>query len=218
MNRRVAAVVVAVIAVVLTAFGTATAFGQGGVEPITRTCDGFTEHEIHDGFQEDDEQCVETEFGEHPSLANTAQLLIVDAPEKVRPNEPFTIKVSTRNLVRDRFLAAADGGYYLESATLNEAGLTRGHVHTSCVPIGNGNNAPAPIRSDTFVATEDDGGGARPDTFAVQIKGLPDKGEWRCLSWAGDGSHRPPMAPFANVQIAADAVRVEVTDKKNRRD
>ena len=34
-------------------------------------------------------------------------------------NESFRLKVSTRNLVRDRFLGAADGGYYLESSFLD---------------------------------------------------------------------------------------------------
>ena len=39
--------------------------------------------------------------------------------------------MSTRNLIRDRFLGAAVGGYYLESSVLKH-GIQRGHFHTAC--------------------------------------------------------------------------------------
>ena len=58
-------------------------------------------------------------------------LLITDSPRFVRANTAFTLKVSTRNLIRDRFLGAAVGGYYLESSVLKD-GIQRGHFHTAC--------------------------------------------------------------------------------------
>jgi hypothetical protein len=71
--------------------------------------------------------------------------------------------------------------------------------------------APQPDRQDVFVATEDGGGGAAPDTVAVQIPGLPAAGEAQCTTWAGDGSHRIPMQVFANQVPAVDSVRIQVT-------
>src|SRR4051794_33955748 len=56
----------------------------------------------HDGFQKGD-RCVSTEFGEVGSAANNPSLLITSAPSRVAVNTPFTLKVSTRNLIRDRF-------------------------------------------------------------------------------------------------------------------
>ena len=50
--------------------------------------------------------------------------------------------MSTRNLVRDRFLGAAAGGYYLESSFLNDEGLQRGHFHTACRILPNTDEAP----------------------------------------------------------------------------
>ena len=50
----------------------------------------------------------------------------------VTARSPFTLQVSTRNLVRDRFLAAGQGGYYVESSVLTGEGLVRGHFHTAC--------------------------------------------------------------------------------------
>jgi hypothetical protein len=227
MNRKVVGVASAVVALVLTGFGTlGPASGAGKVEPITRTCEGFTELETHDGFQHPEPTCVETEFGEVSEQSKNPQLLIVDAPEKVRANEPFTIDVSTRNLVRDRFLKAADGGYYLESGTLNEQGLTRGHFHTACRQITDENNAPTPDRNNIFIATEDGGGGASPDTVSVKIaNGLPAVGTFQCAAWAGDGSHRVPLMSFANQIPAFDTVRIEVKgamakgqDKRSKED
>lgn len=209
MNRKVAAVAASVVALVLTGAGLAS--GAAKVEPITRTCDGFTQLDTHDGFQHADPTCVETEMGEISAQNDNPQLLITDAPNRVKANEPFTIKVSTRNLVRDRFLKAADGGYYLESGTLNDQGLTRGHFHTACRPLDNQNEAPQPNRNDIFIATEDGGGGKTPDTVSVSIaNGLPTEGTWQCASWAGDGSHRIPLMSFANQIPAFDTVEIKV--------
>jgi len=181
------------------------------VEPLARDCTG-SQLDLHNGFQEAP-RCATTAFGEVPAQPNGASLLIVDAPKKVKPGKAFQLKVSTRNLVRDRFLAAAQGGYYLETSLLNGQGLVRGHFHTACQMIGQ--EAPPPDRQfDTFVATEDGKGGATPDTVTVNIgKGLPTSGEARCVVWAGDGSHRVPMEQFANQIIAVDAVRIQVKDK-----
>ena len=188
----------------------AVAAAAAALEPLARDCTG-SELDLHNGFQEAP-RCAETAFGEVPAQANGAQLLIVDAPQKVKKGQAFTLKISTRNLVRDRFLAAGQGGYYLETSLLNDAGLVRGHFHTACQMIGKA--APAPDRQfDTFIATEDGKGGAEPDTVTVTIaKGLPREGEARCVSWAGDGSHRVPMEQFANQIIAVDAVRIKVQD------
>lgn len=166
--------------------------------------------EAHGGFQ-DGNRCVDTEFGEVAAAENNPTLMIVNAPRTVRPNQQFTITVSTRNLVRDRFLGAAAGGYYLESSFLTEQGLTRGHFHTACRMLNSRTNAPDPAPVPAFfVATEDGRGGTRPDTVTVTIPGLPQRGIAQCASWAGDGSHRVPMMQRANQIPAFDVVRVEV--------
>jgi hypothetical protein len=154
--------------------------------------------------------CVSTPFGEVGAAEDNPQLLITEAPEEVAVGQAFTLEVSTRNLVRDRFLAAAEGGYYVEPSTLTEDGLVRGHVHTACRVLGDTDTAPRPERQAVFVATEDGGGGARPDTVTVRIPGLPAAGEAQCATWAGDGSHRMPMMVFANQVPAFDAVRITV--------
>jgi hypothetical protein len=181
----------------------------GPVEPLSATCED-SKLPPHTGFQIGP-ACVSTQFGEVPAAEDVAQLLITDAPDTVTAGQPFTLKVSTRNLVRDRFLAAADGGYYVERSTLTEDGLVRGHFHTACRVLGSTRQAPAPERQAVFVATEDNGGGAAPDTVTVKIPGLPTAGEAQCATWAGDGSHRMPMMVFANQIPAFDSVRITVT-------
>ena len=178
------------------------------LEPLAQDCSA-SQLQIHNGFQEAP-RCVVTEFGEMTTAEKSPTLQIVSAPHKVKAGEAFQIKVSTRNLVRDRFLAAGQGGYYLESSQLDASGLIRGHFHTPCQMVGSA--APTPDRQfDTFVATEDGKGGAEPDTVTVTIgKGLPTAGEARCAAWAGDGSHRVPMMQFANQIPAFDSVRIEV--------
>ncbi|MDQ4103990.1 MAG: Pecanex-like protein 1 [Actinomycetota bacterium] len=166
--------------------------------------------EPHNGFQ-DAPRCVRTSFGEVSAADKNPSLLITSAPRKVRPGERFTITVSSRNLVRDRFLAAADGGYYLERSELNDDGLQRGHFHTACRMLGDTNVAPEPdAEPAAFIATEDGRGGARPDTVRVRVPGLPGKGVAQCAVWAGDGSHRIPMMQRANQTPAFDAVRIAV--------
>ena len=163
----------------------------------------------HTGFQVGP-ACVSTPFGELGAPEDNPQLLITEAPDEVAVGQAFTLQVSTRNLVRDRFLPAAEGGYYVEPSTLTEDGLVRGHVHTACRVLGDTDTAPQPERQAVFVATEDGGGGARPDTVTVRIPGLPAAGEAQCATWAGDGSHRMPMMVFANQVPAFDAVRITV--------
>ncbi|WP_099343929.1 MULTISPECIES: hypothetical protein [unclassified Actinoplanes] len=163
----------------------------------------------HDGFQKGD-RCVSTEFGEVASAANDASLLITAAPVVVAPNTPFTLKVSTRNLIRDRFLAAGKGGYYVESSVLQN-GIVRGHFHTACRMLASTRSAPDPDPVPAFfVATEDGKGGRTPDTVTIQVPGLPAEGTAQCASWAGDGSHRTPMMERANQTPAIDAVRILV--------
>ncbi len=165
----------------------------------------------HDGFQKGD-RCVSTAFGEVGSAANNPSLLITDSPQSVGVNQPFTLKVSTRNLIRDRFLAAGAGGYYVESSVL-EGGIVRGHFHTACRMLDGTSSAPAPDPVPAFfVATEDSKGGKTPDTVTINVPGLPEAGTAQCAAWAGDGSHRIPMMERANQTPAIDAVRVTVRD------
>jgi hypothetical protein len=154
-------------------------------------------------------------MGEVPAAELGPQLLIVDAPQNVRPGDEFTLRISSRILIRDRFLGAADGGYYLESSFLDEDGIQRGHFHAGCLNLVDGNQAPAAsttLDPQFFAAIEDGGGGAGVDFVTVEIPGLSEPGMYRCMVWAGDGSHRVPMMSFARQQIAVDAVRITVTD------
>nr|WP_221382375.1 hypothetical protein [Actinoplanes polyasparticus] len=163
----------------------------------------------HDGFQLGS-RCVSTEFGEVGEAKDNPSLLITEAPVAVAPNTPFSLKISTRNLIRDRFLAAGKGGYYVESSVLR-GGLVRGHFHTACRMLENTNEAPAsdPVPA-FFVATEDSKGGATPDEVTIAVPGVPAEGTAQCSSWAGDGSHRVPMMVRANQTPAIDSVRITV--------
>jgi hypothetical protein len=164
----------------------------------------------HTGFQ-DGNRCVSTAFGEVGTAANNPTLLIVDAPTTVQVGQAFTLKISTRNLVRDRFLAAAQGGYYLESSFLTDQGLVRGHFHTACRMLPSTDVAPAPDPVPAFfVATEDKGGSATPDVITINVSGMPSAGTAQCASWAGDGSHRIPMMQTAKQIPAFDSVRITV--------
>ncbi|WP_203870997.1 hypothetical protein, partial [Plantactinospora endophytica] len=180
----------------------------GGLNPLGKDCKG-SDLPAHTGFQEGG-RCVSTAFGELGAAAENPALLISEAPRKVRAGQPFRLVVSTRNLVRDRFLPAARGGYYLESSVLNEDGLVRGHFHTACRMLTSTSEAadPAPVPA-FFVATEDGKGGAEPDSVIVEVPGLP-AGLAQCSSWAGDGSHRIPMMVRANQIPALDSVRIYV--------
>jgi hypothetical protein len=166
----------------------------------------------HNGFQ-DAPRCVSTAFGEVSAQAKNPTLLITRAPQRVRVGQAFTLQISTRNLVRDRFLGAAAGGYYLESAFLTADGLTRGHFHTACRMLTSTRAAPDPsVAVAFFVATEDKAGGSQPDTITINVTGMPQAGLAQCVSWAGDGSHRIPMMQLAKEIPAVDAVRFQVTN------
>ncbi|HEU4422044.1 MAG TPA: Pecanex-like protein 1, partial [Pilimelia sp.] len=182
---------------------------NNGLDVIARDCEK-TRFEKHGGFQ-DAPRCVETEMGEVSAADKNPSLLIASAPRLVRVNKPFEMKISTRNLVRDRFLAAGAGGYYLETSVLTEEGLQRGHFHVSCRMLSSRRNAPNPEPVPAFFkAIEDSKGGAQPDTVTVQIPGLPSTGTAQCAAWAGDNTHRIPMMQRANQQPAFDVVRITV--------
>jgi hypothetical protein len=179
------------------------------LEVLARDCSD-SDLEEHDGFQLGP-RCVETEFGELGTAETNPTLLIVGAPREVDADEPFTILVSTRNLVRDRFLKAAEGGYLKETSLLNDDGLVRGHFHTACRILDSTDEAPDPAPVPAFfVATEDKKGGEEPDVVEVQVPGLPDEGVFQCTVWAGDGSHRIPMMQRANQTPAFDSIRIRV--------
>ncbi|WP_405432557.1 hypothetical protein [Micromonospora sp. NBC_00617] len=180
-----------------------------GLGVLANNCDE-SQLQRHDGFQNGN-RCVSTEFGEVGAAANNPSLLITQFPQQVGRNQPFTLRVSTRNLVRDRFLAAGQGGYYVESSLLNAQGLVRGHFHTACRMLDSLTAPPEPQEVPAFfVATEDGRGGAQPDEVTIQIPGLPESGTAQCSVWAGDGSHRLPMMERANQTPAFDAVRIDV--------
>jgi len=165
---------------------------------------------VHDGFQNGN-RCVDTEMGELGEAGTNPSLLITDAPERVGLNEPFTIEVSTRNLVRDRFLPAGQGGYYVDMSILNAQGLVRGHFHTACRVLTSTDLAPEPAPVPAFfVATEDSRGSTEPDIIEIRVPGLAQPGTFQCAAWAGDASHRIPMMQRANQIPALDSVRVEV--------
>ncbi|MGW5561678.1 hypothetical protein ACWER9_31240 [Micromonospora sp. NPDC003944] len=181
--------------------GTAPGAGLG---VLANDCDE-SRLQPHDGFQNGN-RCVSTEFGEVGAAATNPSLLITQFPEQVGQNQPFTLRVSTRNLVRDRFLAAGQGGYYVESSLLNDQGLVRGHFHTACRMLDSLTAPPEPQEVPAFfVATEDGRGGAQPDEVTIQIPGLPESGTAQCSVWAGDGSHRLPMMERANQTPAFDS-------------
>ncbi|MGC4813798.1 hypothetical protein ACLQ29_24975 [Micromonospora sp. DT228] len=180
-----------------------------GLGVLANDCDE-SRLQPHDGFQIGN-RCVSTEFGEVGAAANNPSLLITQFPDQVGRNQAFTLRVSTRNLVRDRFLAAGQGGYYVESSLLNAQGLVRGHFHTACRMLDSLTAPPEPQEVPAFfVATEDGRGGAQPDEVTIQIPGLPESGTAQCSVWAGDGSHRLPMMERANQTPAFDSVRIDV--------
>lgn len=181
-----------------------------GLDVLARDC-SESDLEPHTGFQ-DGNRCVDTAFGEVGSADDNPTLLITSAPRSVPAGQSFELKVSTRNLVRDRFLGAAAGGYYLEASVLNADGIQRGHFHTACRMLPSTDTAPdAAPEPEFFLATQDNKGGAGADTVTITVPGLTTKGVAQCSSWAGDGSHRIPMMQRANQTPAFDSVRVEIT-------
>ncbi|MGI5129682.1 hypothetical protein ACQEVB_22940 [Pseudonocardia sp. CA-107938] len=182
---------------------------NNGLDVLGRNCDNSDLPE-HTGFQVAP-ACVDTAFGEVAGADKSPALLITEAPREVKVGEAFTLKVSTRNLVRDRFLGAAAGGYYLESSFLDKNGIQRGHFHTACRMLPSLDEAPdSSPDPDFFLATQDNKGGAGTDTVDVEVTGLSKKGTAQCTSWAGDGSHRIPMMQRANQTPAVDSVRITV--------
>ena len=167
----------------------------------------------HTGFQSADAQCVSTAMGEVAKEDRLPSLLITKSPKTVGVNQPFTLEISTRNLIRDRFLGAAAGGYYLESSFLDpKTGLQRGHFHTACRILPSGNEAPDSGKApEFFLATQDNKGGSAPDKVTIEVPGIKNAGELQCTSWAGDGSHRTPMMSRANETPAIDSVRITVS-------
>jgi hypothetical protein len=164
----------------------------------------------HTGFQ-DANRCISTDHGEVGELAKNPTALIVEFPEDgVQANTPFTITISTQNIIRDRFLGAAVGGYYAEMDLLNAQGFARGHAHLGCRMLPNTNAAPDPTRSIFFVAIEDQAGSDTPDRIVVNVAGLPTPGLVQCGLWLGGNSHRLPSMQFANSMPGFDAVRFEV--------
>jgi hypothetical protein len=180
------------------------------LEILANNCDN-SKLAIHDGFQAGN-KCVTTGFGEVGETAKNPTLIISSAPRRVRAGQPFQIKVSTRNLVRDRFLAAAQGGYYKESSLLNDESLQRGHFHTACRMLSSTSLAPDPTSGSVFFkATEDKRGSEKPDVVTVDVPtGLPSRGLAECAAWAGDGSHRIPMMESVQAIPAFDTVRIWV--------
>jgi len=171
----------------------------------------------HTGFQSADAQCVNIAMGEIAAEDKLPSLLITGAPRVVRVGQEFKLQISTRNLVRDRFLGAAAGGYYLESSFLNDAGLQRGHFHTACRNLSSTRSAPDSGKApEFFLATQDNGGGAGSDTVTITVPGIKSAGVLQCTSWAGDGSHRTPMMSRANETPAIDSVRIFVVGRGQR--
>jgi hypothetical protein len=184
---------------------------DNGLDVLGRDCSD-SDLPPHDGFQESP-ACVGTQMGEVAAEDELPSLLITAAPETVEVDESFRLEVSTRNLVRDRFLGAADGGYYLESSFLDDDGLQRGHFHTACRLLPSTSEAPDSGEApEFFLATQDNRGGAEPDTVTVDVPGIDAAGELQCTSWAGDGSHRTPMMTRADQTPAIDSVRITVRD------
>jgi hypothetical protein len=166
--------------------------------------------DAHNGFEEGP-RCVDTSFGEVADEDQSPSLLITESPDTVQAGENFTLTVSTRNLIRDRFLGAAAGGYYKEASFLNEDGIQRGHFHTACRILESTDEAPEPDPNPQFfLATQDNGGGEDPDTVEIPVTGIQEQGTLQCAVWAGDGSHRLPMMQRANQTPAYDVVRITV--------
>lgn len=184
---------------------------------LGRTCENSA-LPIHTGFQEAP-ACVETAMGEVAPADKNVSLLITSAPTEVESGEDFAIQVSTRNLIRNRFLGAAAGGYYRETSVLTEDGLTQGHFHCGVYRLDDPTVAPEPnIDPNFFAAVEDSAGGAEPDVVEISISGTLDDGTTRLqpglhrlMCWAGDPTHRVPLMQFARHPIAADVVRINVT-------
>jgi hypothetical protein len=174
-----------------------------GLAPLSRSCDD-SPLATNDGFQKGN-TCVAVDSGEVSD--KTPAVLITRAPERVAAGRDFQVAISSRNVVRDRFLAAATGGYYAERSVLNPQGVQRGHSHVWVQDIGSGASAPdadaAPL--DFFKAVEDNGDG----DFTLTITGLTPGNKKLCVNDA-DGSHRTAMTKAAKLAMPYDCVRLTV--------
>src|SRR6266508_1633752 len=175
-----------------------------GDAPLSKDC-GDSPLTVNDGFQKGN-TCVAVDSGEVSD--KTPAVLITDAPEEVAAGQDFQVAISSKNVVRDRFLAAATGGYYAERSVLNPNGVQRGHSHVWVQDIGDGQSAPnadaAPL--DFFKAVEDNGDG----DFTLTITGLTAGNKKLCVNDA-DGSHRTAMTKAAKLAMPYDCVRLTVT-------
>src|SRR6266511_394231 len=177
--------------------------GQNGDAPLSKAC-GDSPLTVNDGFQKGN-TCVAVDSGEVSD--KTPAVLITRAPRRVAAGQDFQISISSRNVVRDRFLAAATGGYYAERSVLNPQGIQRGHSHVWVQDIGSGRTAPdadaAPL--DFFKAVEDNGDG----DFTLTITALTAGNKKLCVNDA-DGSHRTAMTKAAKLAMPYDCVRLFV--------
>src|SRR5438034_9695678 len=96
-----------------------------GDAPLSKSCDD-SPLATNDGFQKGN-TCVAVDSGEVSD--KTPAVLITSAPRRVPEGRDFQVAISSRNVVRDRFLAAATGGYYAERSVLNPQAIQRGHSH-----------------------------------------------------------------------------------------
>jgi len=174
---------------------------------LTNTC---TDSALppHDGFEQAP-RCVATDAGEVPTA--TPAVLLARFPRIVRAGQPFQVTLSTRNLVRDRFLKAAEGGYYREMSVLDPGGVVRGHLHLYVQALTDGASVPdadaTPL--EFFRAVEDGGGGAGLSRVSVSVAGLTAGPKRLCVTM-GDGSHRVPLMRAAKLAAGIDCVRIRV--------
>ncbi len=177
------------------------------VQIISNTCDD-SQLQRHDGFQ-NAPRCVATDHGE--VAAATPAVLLSRFPRVTRAGQAFQVIISTRNLVRDRFLAAAAGGYYAERSILDGNGITRGHLHVYVQALSDGSNVPDADANplEFFQAVEDGGGGAGLSRLTVSIGALTAGPKRLCVTM-GDASHRVPMQRAARLAAGADCVRMFV--------
>lgn len=213
-------VVCALVAVALGLWFATTAAGEDAVGEAAAVCGsaGAGQLPLHRGHSDTAAACVSTPRGAIAALQNSASLLIVDPPATISPGQDIVLHVSVRNLRRDDFQPATEGGYYAHPAELDAQGLIRGHVHGACRVLTDSGQAPEPDLVDAFAAIEDGHGGAAAETVEMQLSGrgmdgrvlFPAGSMVQCTVWAGDGGHGVPGTASARQMPAVDAVRISV--------